>query len=182
LSGDQPSCNDGTLTVTVVCTEPLSVEEILALGVVGAPAPTPVLNVVAEVLATPELIAAARTEIVTALAGYVPSSSPAAVILAPREIKSEIGFPVPLEDSTAVCASGTPERIEFETSFKGAISSSLGGGGVFDAADIGITACTAGSITVGFQVVVPQEVTQVCTWTSTGCVCMPAFTLCCVHV
>ena len=160
---------------------PPSLEEILARGVVEAPAPTPVPNIVPEVLDTPEKLDAAKMEIVTALEASALLSIPGASLPSPHEIKSEMAFPIAVEDEAAIIADGTPERIEFEISFKAAMSANLGDGDVFGPDDIVVKSITAGSITVDFLVIVPQEVTQVRLYLSMNvygpivlvCVCLP---------
>ena len=55
------------------------------------------------------------------------------------EIKSSVGFPVPIAD----IQEGTPERAEFETGFKDAMAAQIGGGGVFTSDKIIIDGITA---------------------------------------
>ena len=108
---------------------PPSLQEIVARGVVAAPAPTPVTNVVPQILDTPEQLEAARVDIATALAAFRPSATSDALVMAPREIKSEIVFPTAVEDQAAIIAQGTPERSEGEVSCKTARAANRGGGG-----------------------------------------------------
>ena len=85
------------------------------------------------------------------------------------EIKSSVGFPVPIAD----IQEGTPERAEFETGFKSAMAGQIGGGGVFTSDKIiidGITAARrrmqaperrslqAGGVEVEWHVDAPEEV------------------------
>ena len=137
--------------------QPPTLEEILARGIVATPEPV-VIEIVAEVLDASELEAAAF-QVAAALAE--PPADGAPPPPPPREIKSEMSFfPIAAETVTAVVAEDSRERAEFETSFKTAMATSLGGG-AFQPDDIDIVSVTAGSVVVDFKVVVPAAVTQV---------------------
>eukprot|EP01052_Picozoa_sp_SAG31_P033636 SAG31_NODE_3827_length_3846_cov_69.025354_2_plen_186_part_00 len=86
------------------------------------------------------------------------ASASAPVRVKKAKIKSAATFAIAAEQVTEVLTEGSSARTEFETSFKQAMANTIGGGGVFEAADILISSIQAGSVNVDWEVEAPEEI------------------------